>query len=42
MIASQVAILTACGYAEAHHGANFRRFHGDPGCFTILWSGRRA
>ena len=29
LIATQVAALTGCGYAEAHHGENFIRLHGD-------------
>ncbi len=41
MIATQVAILSACGYAETHHGANFRRFHGDPAAAETILSGLR-
>lgn len=29
LLATQVAVLTGCGYARAHHGENFIRLHGD-------------
>ena len=29
LLATQVAVLTGCAYAQAHHGENFIRLHGD-------------
>ncbi len=29
LLSTQVAILTDCAYAAAHHGANFKALHGD-------------
>ena len=29
LVATQVAALTGCAYAQAHHGENFVRLHGD-------------
>ncbi|MGI9413662.1 MAG: peroxidase-related enzyme [Hyphomicrobiales bacterium] len=31
LLATQVAVLTGCAYAQAHHGENFKRLQGERG-----------